>query len=579
MSEGTSGPHAFSEGKRTAFPAVTGRPRRCRSRSPYGIFAPMPPERSDSAYLTEVPYVRQFCAELNPAMLRATAALAGCPPPAGDDFDYAELGSGFGDTLATFAAAYPRARFVGIDVNPDHVRAARGLATQGAVENVRFFERDFEDLRTGELPALDYLCAHGLLTWISPAKRRALWAYAAAQLKVGGLLYLGYNALPGWAAVAPLRRLMLDAAAAFEGDREQRLRHALATAKLLCDADAEYFVANPSAKEILALMLKMGIPYAAHEFFNAHWEPMYFGDVALEAAEHDLRFVGQLPLHLNFRDLAIARPLQEASPPVSDRRAWERMRAFAANEFFRRDVYVKGSVPRAENTTLAYLDATPFGTLVSADDVSRDLPLPGSSLRFTGPLFEALIAALARRSSTPADLAGEPSLVPFGADRVRQAVLQLAMGKDVLPMALSSEGIGALGPRCRVPSAFNRAVLAQALSRKSAVTLASPVAGTGVALSMLNAIALQAVTEARPEDRAAWIRALVDGSPLRLVDHGRPVEDKEDLAQRLASHVDEFSATRLPKLVDLGVVETSRHPARPATDGPPPASSDPTGAL
>ena len=379
----------------------------------------MPAERSDSAYLTEVPYVRQFCAELNPAMLRATAALAGCPPPAGDDFDYAELGSGLGDTLATFAAAYPRARFVGVDVNPDHVRAARGLATQGAVENVRFFERDFEDLRTGELPALDYLCAHGLLTWISPAKRRALWAYAAAQLKVGGLLYLGYNALPGWAAVAPLRRLMLDAAAAFEGTREERVRHALATAKLLCDANAEYFVANPSAKDILDLMLKMGVPYATHEFFNAHWEPMYFGDVAEEAAEHDLRFVGQLPLHLNFRDLATAQPLQEASRPVSDRRAWERMRAFAVNDFFRREVFVKGGVPRAEDTTLAYLDATPFGTLVSADDVSRDLSLTCRTKRFTGPLFEAHNAARARRSSTQSDNAGEPTRGAFGTDRLR----------------------------------------------------------------------------------------------------------------------------------------------------------------
>jgi Predicted methyltransferase regulatory domain/Methyltransferase domain len=517
----------------------------------------MPAERSDSAYLTEVPYVRQFCAELNPAMLRATAALAGCPPPAGDDFDYAELGSGLGDTLATFAAAYPRARFVGVDIRPDHVRAARALASLGAVENVRFVERDLEDLRTGELPSLDYLCAHGLLTWISPAKRRALWAYAAAQLKVGGLLYLGYNALPGWAAVEPLRRLMLDAAAAFRGNGEQRIRHALATAKLLCDADAEYFVANPSAKEILALMVKMGIPYAAHEFFNAHWEPMYFGDVVEEAADHGLRFVGQLPLHLNFRDLATAPPLQEACHSVSDRRAWERMRAFATNEFFRRDVYVKGGVLRAEDTTRAYLDATPFGTLVSADEVTRDLPLPGGSLRFTGPLFEALIPALARRSSTLADLAGEPSLAAFGADRVRQAVLQLAMGKHVIPMALSSEGVGVVASRYRVPSPFNRVVLTQALSRKSAVTLASPVAGTGVAISMLDAIALQGVTEPPPGERAAWIRALVDSNPLRLVDHGRPIDDKEDLAQRLASQVDEFCATRLPKLMDLGIVETA----------------------
>ncbi len=528
----------------------------------------MPTERTNPAYLTEVPYVRQFCAELNPSMLRATAALAGCPPPAGDDFDYAELGSGFGDTLATLAAAYPRARFVGVDISAEHVRAARRLATEGALENVRFLERDFEDLGTGELPALDYLCAHGLLSWISPAKRRAFWAHAAGRLKVGGLLYVGYSALPGWAGVEPLRRLMLDAAAAFEGTSEARVRHALATATLLCDANAEYFVANPSAKEILALMVKMGVPYVAHEFFNAYWEPMYFGDVVEEAAGHDLRFVGQLPLHLNYRDLATAPPLQGAFEAASDRRAWERTKAFANNEFFRRDVYVKGGVPRTESTTRAVLDATAFGTLVSADQVNRDVSLPGRCLRFEGPLFDAVIAALARRSSTLADLAGEPSVAPFGADPVRQAVLQLAMGKDVIPMALASKGIGAVGSRYRVPSAFNRMVLAQALSRKSAVTLASPVAGTGVSVSMLHAIALEAVTEPRPEERAAWIRALVNANPLRLVDHGRAIEDKEDLAEILGRHVEEFCATRLPKLVDLGIVETV-----PGMEAPPRARS------
>jgi SAM-dependent methyltransferase len=517
-----------------------------------------PGERSDGAYTTDVTYVRQFCAELNPGLLRATAALAGCPPPPGDDFDYAELGAGPGDTLATLAAAYPRARFVGIDINPEHVALARTLASEGGLENVRFLERDFEDPGADPLPALDYLCAHGLLTWIAPSKRNALFALAAARLKVGGLLYLGYNALPGWAAVEPLRRLMRDAAAAFEGDSEARIRHALATAQLWCDANAGYFVANPSAKEILATMVKMGIPYATHEFFSAHWHPMYFADVAGEAAQHGLRFVGQVPLHLNYRDLMIAPALQGASRAIADRRAWEGMKAFANNEFFRRDVYVKGEVPRGENTTRAYLDATPFGTLVPADDVSRDLPLPGRTLRFTGPLFDAVIAALGRRSSTVGDLAREPSLATFDGDQLRQAVLQLAMGNDVLPMARASSGAGGAAARYRLPSGFNRAVLARALSRKYTVVLASPVAGTGIGLPILHAAALLALTEAGPQDRQEWIRAFVDAYPLRILDHGRAVQDKAELARILSAHVDRFSATKLPKLVDLGVVEEDR---------------------
>ncbi|HTV22022.1 MAG TPA: methyltransferase regulatory domain-containing protein, partial [Polyangiaceae bacterium] len=406
-----------------------------------------------------------------------------------------------------------------------------------------------------DLARLDYVCAHGLLTWIAPEKRSSLFEQAAARLKPGGLLYLGYNALPGWAAVEPLRRLMRDVSADVEGGSAARVRQALAAAKLLCEANAEYFVANPSAKEILTVMLEQGVPYAAHEFFNPHWHPMYFADVAAEAAPFDLRFVGQLPLHLNYGDLMIAPPLRDAFRPVTDRRAWEHLRAFATNEFFRRDVYVKGSVAQAQSTASAYLDTTAFGTLVPAEEVEREIALPSRSLHFKGPLFDAVIATLAARSSTVEQLATAPALASFGADAIRQAVLQLLMGNHVIPMHSAPATPQSTGSRHHIPSAFNRAILTQPLSRKHPIVLASPVAGTGVSTPMLDAVLLRALTEAHPNERPAWIRAFVDANPLRISDHGRTLNAKDDLAQVVEVQLEQFCATRLPKLLELGIVE------------------------
>src|ERR1700743_2543015 len=99
--------------------------------------------RGSPGFVDALSYVRQFCAELTPTLLRAVAALSGCPAPPGDTFAFAEIGSGLGDTLATLAASYPRASFVGVDVNPAHVAAARDLAARGALANVRFLESDF----------------------------------------------------------------------------------------------------------------------------------------------------------------------------------------------------------------------------------------------------------------------------------------------------------------------------------------------------------------------------------------------------------------------------------------------------
>src|SRR5579862_9277330 len=108
-------------------------------------------------YVTDVPYVRAFVGDLSPATIRLVAALNGFAPPAGDDFAYCELGCAHGDTTAPLAAAYPRARFFGVDINPHHIASANRLAFEGKLENVRFLEKDFEDLTRDEIPALDFV--------------------------------------------------------------------------------------------------------------------------------------------------------------------------------------------------------------------------------------------------------------------------------------------------------------------------------------------------------------------------------------------------------------------------------------
>src|ERR1700712_2497931 len=49
---------------------------------------------------------------------------------------------------------------------------------------------------------------------------------AAARLKPGGLLFISYNAMPGWAAIEPLRQLLLSRGGN-EGDSLERARQGL----------------------------------------------------------------------------------------------------------------------------------------------------------------------------------------------------------------------------------------------------------------------------------------------------------------------------------------------------------------
>ena len=95
-------------------------------------------------YVTDVAYLRNFVEDLAPPRLRLCAALNGFTPPPAEGFAYGELGCGNGDTLATLAAAHPLASFVGVDMNPEHVAFAEGLASRGGLANARFLADDFD---------------------------------------------------------------------------------------------------------------------------------------------------------------------------------------------------------------------------------------------------------------------------------------------------------------------------------------------------------------------------------------------------------------------------------------------------
>ncbi len=506
----------------------------------------MQPDPREPGYLREVAYVRQFSRELAPLSLRAAAALNGFAPPPAEDFDYCDLGCGTGDTTNTLAAAYPRARFVGVDFNGKHVAFARGLAARGGLENVRFLERDFADLARDDLPAFDYIAAHGVLSWIDPGTRGALLDFAAARLRPGGVLYVSYNALPGWAAVEPLRRLMLDASAVVEGGVLERARQGAGIASLLCEAGAEYFASNPAAKEMLATTLRLGTSYAAHEYFSSSWQPMYFADVASEMTRRDLAFIGQLPLYLNYRDLTIPPSAMELFRQVSNRATFEMLKDFATNEFFRGDLYTKGASPRDEAVTREWAGSTRFGTRVPFESVKRQVRLRHHVLGFEGPLFDALVERLAETASTVTELLGDPALAAYGEDALRLGVLRLLLGDQIAPMQASPPA---------VPSTYNRMILEQRLSTQDPIVLASPAAGTGVVVPTLQAVALRLVTGVEPADWPEWIRAFVARQPVKLEVGDRVVETPEEQVTIITEELEKFRARRLPKLVALGVVE------------------------
>lgn len=495
-----------------------------------------------SDYVTDLGYLRSFHADLAPSRLRLVAALNGLTPPPAEGFDYCELGCAYGDTTVVLAAANPGSRFVGIDLNPEHVALADTAARAGGVENVRFLERDFADVGGDALGDFDFITAHGVMSWVGPDKRRALVELASARLRPGGLLFVSYNAMPGWAAIEPLRQLLLSRAGT-EGDSLERARKGLELATRMRDAGAAYFTDNPPAREMLATMEKVGLRYVVHEYLHAHWSPMYFAHVAWDLAAADLHFVGSLPLASNYRDLAIPATLASVFEGVTDRVTFESLKDFAINEYFRRDVYVKGKRGRSPDVTDTYLETTSFVATRT-----------GGAPR--GAHFDAILAALADGATTGERLATRPGLAGSSAEQVRAALLRLVIAEQVTPVLGATLAVttSADEPHA-VTSAFNRTVLRQKLSSDVPIVLASPVSGNGVRISALDAVAIRLVTEVPSAERAAWVRAHFGPGELRMTVRERVVDSPEEQTAIVLEGLARFAERRLSELVELGILE------------------------
>jgi len=500
-------------------------------------------------YVDDVPYVRHFIAELSPARLRLAAALNGLVPPPSVDFDYCELGCAHGDTLAGLAAAHPEARFLGVDLSAAHVASAKRLARDGALENIGVLERDFSDLVHEDIGEFDYIVAHGVLSWVSPDKRKALLDFAKAKLKPGGLLHVSYNTMPGWASVEPLRQLLL-----FGGAGEtslDRARTGLEFARSMQRAGAEYFLKNPAASEMLETMARAGLPYVVHEYLHEHWAPMYFARVAWEMAASDLHFVGVLPIHLNFRDTALTESNEKLLASVTDRVTFESLKDFAVDEFFRRDLYVKGVVPRSTTVTDDYLDSTAWGMLASGPPAERNVKLPHRTVSLGGATFDALFAALAEGAATLPVLAERSGL---GIAKLRAALLRLIVAEEVLPMraATRSVPVGA-DEMFSIPSVYNQTMLRR-LSSDTPVVMTSTIAGMAFPISALEGLALRMFTEVPAAEREQWVTALVGRNVLRIRIGDRVLDDPADQRRAIFEAVEQLRTHRLAKLVELGVL-------------------------
>ncbi|WP_181707280.1 class I SAM-dependent methyltransferase [Chthonobacter rhizosphaerae] len=504
-----------------------------------------------SGYVSEISYTQGFYRELTPAVLGFVALSKGVSARKAEaPLAYCELGCGQGFSANVLAAANPHVSFHATDFNPTHVAGARALAAAAGSSNIRFYDDAFADfLARDDLPDFDIVSLHGIWSWISAENRRVIVEFIRRRLKVGGLVYLSYNALPGWASGMPLRRLLVDHAAVATGSIEKRIDAALAFSERIRSANSVYFRVNPGVGERLDRMKASSRNYLAHEHLNRDWEPFYHADVAAELDEAKLSFVGSTALLDHVDAVSLTQEHRDVLADVPAPALRETVRDFLVNQQFRRDVFQKGPIAlNALDLQDAWADQR-FALSIRREDAVMHVDGAGGRMGLIAEVYAPILDAFASGPRTIRQIAADAAIAGLGWARLRQAITVL-VGTDQLQPCLGEAGESARAERTR---AFNRAVVLRARASADLGCLASPVTGSGVAVDRFGQLFILAEIEGEA-DPAQFAASILEAQGQRVVKDGRRLENPAEHLAEFRAQYEAFQTRRRPVLTALGVV-------------------------
>lgn len=382
-------------------------------------------------YATDIPYLRDFKPPLAPAWLDHVALVAGVEPPRRKEgFAWCDLGCGQGVTANILAATHPGGTFYAIDAMPAHVDHARRLAAEAAIANVSFHVVDFAAALDLELPLFDYIVAHGVYSWVDIANQRALRRFFDRRLKPGGLVYVSYNAMPGWARDLPFQRLLRELARGSSGDSAARVDAALEIIRALAGGGVPALTPSFIVGELEQRPEDYTPAYLVHEFMPGAWRPLYVTEVRAAMKTIGFTPVGSASLIENLDPLVLSENAREMLGAIPDDDLRELVRDFYLDQRFRCDVFARDNRRLDGERRRDALLARTFALARPASAIRYSAATAAGFHPYNNPTARAIVGVLADGPRPLADVI--PVLAP--AQDLATNVLVLCAVGDAMPV-------------------------------------------------------------------------------------------------------------------------------------------------
>jgi SAM-dependent methyltransferase len=505
-----------------------------------------------SGYVADIGYTFGYYTELNPLRIKLAFLNARLVPP--DSGTACELGFGQGMSANIHAAATVT-HWHGSDFNPVQAGFAKEMAAVSGA-SVHLHDDAFADFTNrADLPDFDFIGLHGIWSWINDENRAVIVEFIRRKLKVGGVVYVSYNTLPGWATFAPMRHLLTEHAARLGSEGTgiaNRIGGALDFADKLLATNPAYAIANPQVVARTNKLRGKSRNYLAHEYFNRDWEPMHFATMAQWLEPAKLSYACSAN-YLDYVEAINLSPEQQAFlKDIPDAMFRETIRDFMVNQQFRKDYWVKGA--RRINTLeqLERLRQQKVVLVSARDDISLKVTGAQGVATMSESVYKPVLDFLADckpKTIGQIELALKDSGVNFA--KLLQAVLILT-GAGHLAAVQVEDVIAQSKKRC---DKLNLHLITMARGSNDGRYLASPVTGGGVPVGRFQQLFLLALTQGKkqPAEWAEFVWQIVSAQGQKILKEGKALESTDESLAELTEQANVFASRQLPILRALKI--------------------------
>lgn len=501
-----------------------------------------------AGYVSDIEYTAGFHQELSPSFLNFVCVVNGYEPvPLNKPYTYFELGCGRGLITNLLAATNPLGKFYATDFMPSHIAEAQELATAAQSSNMVFLEDNFEDLAAGktELPQFDFITLHGIYTWVSPENRQHIVNFIARYLKPGGIVYVSYNAMPGWTTILPLQRMLLEYSDVHPNRSDVQIQGASDFIMKLNDAKGTYFTANPSLQAQLDVFKNSDPHYLVHEYMNRYWEPLYHADVVQAMAGAKLDYVGMAELSYAYPELYLTPENQELLSTIPNPVLRETAKDYLLNTSFRKDIYVRGARRMNMARQADWLSHVGLALVVPRDSVNLTMRLGVGEVKVMEQLYNPVLDALAKQPHTLMELYALPGLGKQSPAGMAQIAALLTMSGQA-----SIYFVGNAKAAMESSHKMNRALAMRARFGDAFLALTSPLLGNGIAVDYIELLVYLHLsqfpkeTDATVIARHSWQVMASEGR--LMVKDGKALETPEENMAELSVQIRMILAVKLP---------------------------------